>query len=206
MSLQSSDLPNTLPNTPTSSGEVTRLLTLIREGNRLAEEQLFEVLYQDLHRLAAKFLQSEVKGQTLSPTALVNETYLRIFGSAPPLIKDRHHFFALSCQVMRRLLVDRARGRASLKRYGGKREELTDVFKASEESPDQIIAVDRALTRLSTFAPRAAKIVEMRFFGGMEVSEIAQALDTSERTVRRDWSMSKAWLFKELESSSPEPN
>ncbi len=189
-----------------ASVEIARLLMLVGQGDRDAEALLFETLYHDLRRLAARFLQGESPGQTLSPTVLVNEVYLRIFGAAPPNLKDRHHFFALSSRVMRRLLVDRARSRGTLKRFGGKETTLTEFIVATEEHPDQLLAVDQALQRLSAFAPRAAKVVEMRFFGGMENTEIAGVLDTSEKTIQRDWSMSKAWLFKELVTLSPNAN
>ena len=184
------------------SAEINRLLALVRHGDRDAEGLLYEALYTDLKKLAARFLFNEGNAQSISPTVLVNEAYLRIFGSTPPDLKDRNHFLALSCQVMRRLLVDRARSRNRQKRGAGKAETLTDFLAAVEDNPDQILAVDQSLGRLASFAPRAAKIVEMRYFGGLEDNEIAQVLDTSVRTVRRDWAMSRAWFLTELGSSA----
>jgi len=194
--------PSKLSTPSPESIEIARLLALVRHGDRDAESRLFEALYTDLKRLAAKFILNEGRAQSLSPTALVNEAYLRIFGSTHPDLKDRHHFLALSCQVMRRLLVDRARSRNSQKRRAGKAETLTDLLVAVEDNPDQILAVDQSLGRLAAFAPRAAKIVEMRYFGGLEDSEIAQVLETSVRTVRRDWAMSRAWFLSELDVST----
>jgi len=196
--------PDRPPPSP-DSAEIVMLLELLRNGDRTAEQRLLEVLYSDLKKLAARFLLNEGQPQSLSPTALVNETYLRIFGSSTPDFKDRRHFLALSCQVMRHFLVDRARNRRSKKRGAGKVQTLTDLLVAVEDNPDQILAVDQALSRLSTFAPRAAKVVEMRFFGGLEDAEIAGLLDASIRTIRRDWAMSKAWLYNELDSSLTSP-
>lgn len=194
--------PSQLRSPSPESVEIAQLLALVRQGDRAAEGRLFDALYADLKRLAAKFILNEGRVQSLSPTALVNEAYLRIFGSTPPDLKDRHHFLALSCQVMRRLLVDRARTRNTRKRSGGKAETLSDFLVAVEENPDQILAVDQSLGRLAVFAPRAAKVVEMRYFGGLEDAEIAEVLETSVRTIRRDWAMSRAWFLSELDTSA----
>lgn len=191
------------PNPPSpESAEIARLLALVREGDRQAEKQIFDVLYKDLKRLAAKFVLQEAPGQSLSPTSLVNEVYLRIFGSKPPDLKDRHHFLALSCQVMRRFLVDRARSRNRQKRGAGMVETLTEFHSVVEQDPDQLLAIDQSLGRLASFAPRAAKVVEMRYFGGLEDVEIAEVLAVSIRTVRRDWAMSRAWLLSHLDGSA----
>jgi RNA polymerase sigma factor (TIGR02999 family) len=194
--------PSQLRPPSPQSGEITRLLALVRRGDRQAEGPLLDALYSDLKKLAARFLFQEGNAQTLTPTALVNEAYLRIFGATPPDIKDRHHFLALSCQVMRRLLVDRARSRNRQKRGAGKAETLTDFLAVVEDNPDQILAVVQSLGRLAAFAPRAAKVVEMRYFGGLEDAEIAEVLETSVRTIRRDWAMSRAWFLSELNSST----
>ena len=182
------------------SVEVQGLLLRLRDGDRAAESRLLELLYSDLRRLAARFIAGEAKNASLSPTGLVNEMYVRLIGGRTLEANDRKHFLALSCRVMRRLLVDRARARKRLRRSGGDPISFTDVMAAQESDSDEIILVDQALGRLAAFAPRAAKIVELRYFGGLADAEIAAVLDTSVRTVLRDWSMAKAWLLEELAS------
>jgi RNA polymerase sigma-70 factor, ECF subfamily len=178
--------------------EASRLLGRMRQGDLEAAEELYRLLYADLRRIAARQLRREGRAVTLSPTALVNEAYLRAFAHGVPVIEDRHHFLALSSQVMRRLLVDRARKRKSLKRDGGPPETLRDLLLRDSHDPELILEVDLALQRLALFAPRAVQIVEMRYFAGMEVHEVAEVLATSERTVAREWSMARSWLFEEL--------
>jgi RNA polymerase sigma-70 factor, ECF subfamily len=194
-------MPDPVPGHSPSpkSAEIIELLALVRQGDKNAEGRLIETLYADLKKLAAYFLRAEAKAQSISPTLLVNEAYLRIFGTQAPELKDRQHFLALSSQVMRRILVDRARQRSSKKRGEGQQETLNEILIAVEDNPDQILAVDQSLSRLASFAPRAARVVEMRYFGGLEDSEIAEVLETSIRTVRRDWAMSRAWFLTNLE-------
>jgi RNA polymerase sigma factor (TIGR02999 family) len=181
-----------------SAADVTALLASVREGNRRAEEQLLRILYRDLRKVAAAHLRREVSPGSMSPTGLVNEAYLRIFGSNLPSLNDRKHFLAFSSTVMRRILVDRARRRKASKRASGKEETLSGIGVADASDPDLILSVDQALGRLAEFAPRAARVVELRFFGGLELKDVALAIDSSERTVHRDWLMAKNWLHEEL--------
>ena len=188
------------PPEPTDQGEVTRLLGRIEGGDRDAESLLFDILYKDLRRLAAYFLRGEAPGTSLSPTALVNEAYLRIFQSASPSLRDRHHFLAISSRVMRNFLVDRARGRRTKKRSPLSPADWKKDLWSVDTDPALIMAIDQALTRLAAFAPRAARIVEMNYFGGLDYPEIAGILGVSTRTVRRDMDMALGWLGPELKS------
>ena len=186
------------PTEYSAPGEVTRLLGRISAGDKSAEQEVFDLLYRDLRRLAAHFIQNEPKAGTLSPTALVNETYLRIFGAAPPNLADRHHFIALSCRVMRRLLVDRARARSAKKRKGTVPLGPEAFACCREEDPDRILMVDRALEKLAALSARSSRVVEMRYFGNLEFEEISDILSVSVRTVRRDFQMAKSWLYEEF--------
>jgi RNA polymerase sigma factor (TIGR02999 family) len=146
-------------------------------------------------------MRAQRPGHTLQPTALVNEAFLRLVDSDKVNWQDRSHFFAVSAQLMRRILVDLARRKNSAKR-GGDRVQvtLTDGAKISDPSAD-VVGLDEALQRLAAFSPRQSQIVELRYFGGLTEEQIAEALDLSIRTIRRDWSLARAWLFRELRSS-----
>jgi RNA polymerase sigma factor (TIGR02999 family) len=181
------------------AGEVTRLLGRIRAGDRGAEQAVFQLLYRDLRKLAGHYLGREGGAESLNPTALVNEIYLRIFGGSRPALSDRHHFLALSCQVMRRLLVDRARARKAQKRLGTVPLGPDAFARCREENPDRILLVDRGLEKLASVSVRSAKVVEMRYFGNLEFEEIAELLGVSARTVRRDFQMAKLWLYEEFQ-------
>jgi len=183
----------------TNPGEVSQLLGRIKDGDRSAEERLFALLYTDLRRMAAYQLRRERSNHTLQPTALVHEVYVKVFGQAPPEARTRGHFMALVAQVMRRFLVDHARTKRAEKR-GGRQEVLSldQAFVYDTRHSEEFLAVHEALERLREWAPRQSQIVEMRYFGGMEEEEIAEYLNVSSRTVKRDWAMARAWLHAEL--------
>jgi RNA polymerase sigma-70 factor, ECF subfamily len=183
----------------TNPGEVSQLLGRIKDGDRSAEERLFALLYTDLRRMAAYQLRRERSDHTLQPTALVHEVYVKVFGQAPPEARTRGHFMALVAQVMRRFLVDHARTKRAEKR-GGRQEALSldQVFVYDTRHSEEFLAVHEALERLREWAPRQSQIVELRYFGGMSEEEIAEYLNVSSRTVKRDWAMARAWLHAEL--------
>jgi RNA polymerase sigma factor (TIGR02999 family) len=175
-------------------GEVTRLLRAAREGEPGALERLIPLVYEDLRRLARRQLGHEYVERTLSPTALVHESYLKL-GAGAMVAGDRAHFLAIAGRALRQVLVDHARERKAAKRGGGwwERTTLTDGVWAGEFDPDGMLALDEGLAKL---APRQRQVVECRFFGGMEEQEIAAALGVSERTVHRDWVKARAWLYR----------
>src|SRR6266852_1308101 len=185
---------------PTETIEITRLLRAWGDGDQAALDQLAPLVYRELHRLSRRYMRRERAGHTLQTTALVNEAYLRLVNVAGVDWKDRAHFFAVSAQMMRRILVDAARARASARRRGG--------IRASSVNPDQIpdlsgrgselIALDDALNTLAQMDPRKARVIELRFFGGLSVEETAEVLKISPQSVMRDWKLAKAWLTREL--------
>ena len=177
---------------------VKDLLRKASDGAPAAESRLFELLYLDLRRLAAWNMGNQQPGQSLTPTGLVNETFVRLFGGRRPRLKDRQHFLALCCRVMRRVLVDRARYKMRSKRKTADTVSLSLIEIGDFQSPEAVLAIDQALTRLAVEYPRGANVVEMRFFGGLEDEEIAAVLNASIRTIQRDWKFSKAWLNREL--------
>jgi RNA polymerase sigma factor (TIGR02999 family) len=180
-------------------GDVTLLLGELRQGHRDAEAKLFQLVYDELHRLAKYYMRGERPGHSLQATALVHEAYLRLTRINDVDWQGRSHFFAVSAQAMRRILVDHARARCA-ERRGGPQEKvsLDEALVVSFERPEQFIALDEALNRLAEFDARQARIVELRFFGGLSEEETAAVLGISARTVKRDWQMAKAWLLKEL--------
>jgi RNA polymerase sigma-70 factor (ECF subfamily) len=182
-----------------ASGEITKLLLDMRNGNPEAEESLFALVYHELRRVAARQLRNERQGHTLQPTALVHEAYLQLLRQKDKDWKNRAHFFAVASQVMRRILVDYARQHRAERRGGGAPVlQIERVAIATTYHLGEILEVDRALTRLSALDERQGKIVEMRFFGGLTEEEIGEVLGISPRTVKRDWNMAKAWLHAEL--------
>jgi len=186
-----------------NTGEITRLLAELKEGNREAESRLLEAVYPELRRIAARYLRAERPGHTLQATALVNEAYLQIVGQQDKGFQNRSHFFAVAAQLMRRILVDYARQRNAQKRDGGRqRVELTEVFGIADERLDEVIQIDAALTRLAEWDPRQCRVVELRFFGGLTEEEAAEVLGISARTVKRDWNMARAWLHGELNGAA----
>jgi RNA polymerase sigma factor (TIGR02999 family) len=186
------------------AGEVTVLLSRWRNGDRAALDILVPLLYQELKTLARHYLRRERDGHTLQSTALVHEAYVRLVQQEPPEWKNRHHFFGVAARLMRQILVDHARSSGSAKR-GGKsvRLTLTDDI-AGAGGPDlDILALDEALERLATLSPQQSQIVELRFFSGLSIEEAAAVLDVSPATVKRSWTMARAWLFREMNHRDP---
>jgi RNA polymerase sigma factor (TIGR02999 family) len=182
-------------------GEVTNLLRELKQGNRTAEERLIPLVYGELRRIAGTYLRRESPGNSLQPTALVHEAYLRLTNIKEVDWQSRSHFFAVSARIMRRILVEHARSVQAIKRGGGwDAVSINEAILPGADRAPEIVALDEALTRLSEFAPRQAQVVELRFFAGMEADEVGAALGISARTVKRDWRIAKAWLFKELSS------
>jgi RNA polymerase sigma-70 factor (ECF subfamily) len=180
-------------------GEVTHLLLELKQGNKEAEGRLIPLVYKELRKIARISLLRESPDHSLQPTALVHEAYLRLIGIKEIDWQSRSHFFAVSATIMRRILVDHARSsRARKRRDGWDAVSLNEAILPSPERSPEILALDEALTRLTELDARQSKIVEMRFFAGMSEEEIGDALGISARTVKRDWRVAKAWLFKEL--------
>ena len=183
----------------TPSPDVTGLLHAWKAGDAAALEELMSVLYEELRRTARHYMQMEHGGHTLQTTALVNEAYLRLAGVNQVEYRDRVHFFALAAQMMRRVLVDHARSREYLKRGAGARAIALDAsLIASPDRSAEVVALDDALNGLAKRDARKARVVELRFFGGLTVEETATALQVSPQTVLRDWSLAKAWLTREM--------
>jgi RNA polymerase sigma factor (TIGR02999 family) len=183
--------------------DTTQLLHRVARGEAGAENDLLPRIYQDLRRLAAGYLRRERQGHTLQPTDLVHEAYLRLLGPNAVVCQDRPHFFRLAASAMRRILVDHARGKNAEKRgRGATRVPLGDSLESLELPADQILDLDTALNRLAQLDQRQVKIVEMRFFAGLSEDEIADALELSTRTVKREWAMARAWLAGELGAGS----
>ena len=179
--------------------QITRLLLAWRNGEPHALEDLMPLVHRELKRIARNFMRRQRPGNTLQTTALVNEAFVRLVDSDKVNWQDRSHFFAISAQLMRRVLVDAARRRNSEKRGGDRvRVTLADDVKAVEDQAD-VVAIDEALTRLAALNARQARIVELRYFAGLTEEEIAEALEISARTVRRDWNLARAWLYRELQ-------
>lgn len=185
---------------PASSNEdITNLLQAWRTGDQGALEKLLQCVYAELHRLAQHYMANEQPDGTLQATALVNELYLRLVDIRRIAWKDRTHFFAVCARLMRRVLVDLARSRNSLKRGGGAVQVPIDEQAATYAGPTvDVIALDGALDRLAALDARKSRVVELRFFGGLDVQETAAVLDVSVETVLRDWRLAKVWLFREL--------
>jgi RNA polymerase sigma factor (TIGR02999 family) len=178
---------------------LTQALADWRNGDQDAGNRLFAAAYQELRRLAAWHLQRERPGHTLQATALVNELYLKLFGGQPVDWQDRAHFFAVAAQQIRRLLVDYARAGLAEKRGGSRvKLSLTEVKGLAAPSEQSLLDLDDALRRLETLDPRAARIVELRYFGGVTEQETAQAVRVSVATVKRDWDFARAWLISQL--------
>jgi len=181
-----------------SSGDVTRLLAEITGGNREAESQLIPLVYGELRRLAHYYMQRERPGHTLQTTALVNEAYIRLVDYKRMQWQDRAHFFAVAAQVMRRILVDHARSHNIKRGAGVPHVALDDVAVVSSDRTGDLVALDDAMNALARLDPRKVQIIEMRFFGGLTVEETAEVLKVSPATVKRDWSIAKFWLYREL--------
>ena len=182
-----------------SSHQVTELLLAWGDGDEVARDQLMTVVYEELHRLARKHMAREPRGHTLQTSALVHEAFLRLIGQRNVHWQNRAHFFGLTAQMMRRILVDYARNRRFAKRGGGaRRVSLDEALIISDERSAEVVALDEALERLSVIDPRKSQLVELRFFAGMSIEETAELLNVSPGTVMRDWTLAKAWLRREI--------
>ncbi len=184
-----------------STDDVTRLLRRLSAGDELAAEELIPLIYAELHDIAERQMRNERGDHTLQPTALVNEAFLRLAGNHDADWQNRQHFLSLAAQAMRRILVDHARRRNAQKR-GGRQDklELHDALQVASNDHNSVDLeqLDESLKQLAALDPRQAKVVELRFFGGMSVEETAQILDISTATVKRDWAFARAWLKRAL--------
>jgi RNA polymerase sigma factor (TIGR02999 family) len=182
-----------------STQEITQLLVAWNNGDEAALEQLTPLVQAELRRLAKRFMGGERQGHILQTTALVNEAFLRLIDWENVEWRNRSHFFGLAAQIMRRILVDAARARGALKRGGNALKVNLDESALLSSAPQRsTLALDEALTAFSQVAPRQAKVVELRYFGGLTEEEIVSVLKISPRTVRRDWDLAKGWLLREL--------
>lgn len=197
-----------METTPQPSREITRWLIDWGKGDAAAGERLVDAVYPELRQIAARFLNNEHPGHTLEPNALVHELWIRLVGSDPIAFQNRAHFWAVAAQTMRRILIDHARTRIRDKR-GGRQQQvsLTAVEGWNPvEHDEDLLDLDRALTTLAGADPRAARVVELRFFGGLQEDEVAEALGVSLITVKRDWRVARAWLVHRLTSRGHDPN
>ncbi len=182
--------------------EITRLLNSTAEGDAAAQAALLDAVYKELHRLASSYMRREHRrDHTLQPTALVNEAYLHLIGDNPVDWDSRAHFYSAAARTMRRILIDHARSHGAQKRSGGlHRVELEENLIAVDEQASELLELDAALERLAALDERQARVVELRFFGGLTVEETAKVAGISEKTVKRDWALARAWLEHELRS------
>ena len=182
-----------------SSHEITQLLVAWSEGEQDALQKLTPLVYTELHRLAHRYMAGERTGHTLQSTALVNEAYMHLIDSSHVRWQNRAHFFAISAQLMRRILVDSARSRKYAKRGGqAQRLSLDEALLVPEERGADLVALDDAMSALAAVDLRKSRVVELRFFGGLSVEETAEVLKVSPETVMRDWRLAKVWLRREL--------
>jgi RNA polymerase sigma factor (TIGR02999 family) len=188
---------------PEPSARVTALLERARRGHEDALAELLPLVYQELRRVAASYLRRERPGQTLQATALVHEAYLRLLREQHVSWENRAHFCAIAANSMRQILVERARARNAAKRGGQlHRVTLDDAIAGAEAAGVDVDALDQALARLAEIDPQQARLVELRYFGGLTIEETAGVLDVSPATVKRSWTVAKAWLRKELDASA----
>jgi len=181
-------------------GDVTRLLIELRNGNREAESELMSLVYSELRRIASSCMRRERRDHTLQPTELVSEAYLRLVGQSDKDWQSRAHFYAVAAQVMRRVLVDYARARNAGKRGADvKKINIDDIQVAFDIRSEELLDLDEALSRLAEWDPRQSRVVELRMFGGLSEEEIADVLNVSSRTVKRDWRLARAWLYGEMQ-------
>ena len=188
--------------TGSKPSEVTRLLRQLDAGDRSGVDQLFAAVYQQLRNLAGQFFRREPEGNTLQPTALVHEAYMKLVDQTHADWHGRTHFFAVAAQAMRRILVDHARQRGAAKRGGNRHRIALDDNLAVESNRDtDLLALDDALTKLTKLDPRQARMIELRFFGGLSVAAVAKVMGMSTRSAEREWTMVRAWLRRELSAS-----
>ena len=187
---------------PPQEHEITQLLAAWREGNQAALDELYPLVYDELHRLARRYMSRERKGHTLQTTALINEAYVRLVDQRNVQWANRSHFFAISAQIMRRILIDHARRHSYAKRGGGARQvSLDETATMVKGDFSEVLRLDEALKSLAQLDPRRSQVVELRYFGGLNNEEIAGVLKISENTVIRDWNMARAWLYRQLSGS-----
>jgi RNA polymerase sigma-70 factor, ECF subfamily len=180
------------------AGEVTLLLKAMQSGDPTASEKLLPLVYEELHRLAKSYMRRERGDHTLQPTALINETYLRLIGDTTNF-QNRAHFIGFAAQVMRHVLVDHARAHNAAMRGGNlRRVELEEGVAISKERSGEILVLDEALNELEKVSPRQAKVVELRYFAGLSVEEIASMLEIGPRSVEREWASARVWLFERM--------
>ena len=183
--------------------DVTQLLIAWSDGDQAARDQLMSVVYEELHRVARRYMRRESPGHTLQTSALVNEAFLRLVDQSHVQWQNRAHFFAIAAQMMRRILVDYARSRSYAKRGGGARAlSLDEGLIVSDERNAEVVAVHEALEEMAKFDARKAQVVELRFFGGLSIDETAEVLGVSTATIRSDWTTAKAWLRREISPGS----
>jgi RNA polymerase sigma factor (TIGR02999 family) len=179
--------------------EITELLEQWSGGNQTALDKLYPLVYEELRRLARSYMKREPKGHTLQTTALINEAYVRIVDQKSVHWQNRSHFFAISAQIMRRILVDHARRYLHAKRGGGARRiSLDEAMIVAAERSEEVLMLDEALSNLARMDPRRCQVVELRYFAGLNNQEIASVLHISENTVMRDWNLARAWLYQQL--------
>jgi RNA polymerase sigma factor (TIGR02999 family) len=182
-----------------SPQQITQLLVAWGDGDRAALDKLMPLVHEELRRLAHRYMRSEAPGNTMQTSALVNEAYLRLVDQTNPHWQNRAHFFAISAQLMRQILVDYARKRRSRKRGGDDRQvSISEEMIVSDERTANVVALDDALKSLAEIDSRKSQIVELRFFGGLSIEETAEVLQVSPGTVMRDWTLAKAWLRREI--------
>jgi RNA polymerase sigma factor (TIGR02999 family) len=181
-----------------SADDITGWLARWNEGDETALEKLVPLVYQELHRLASRYMRGERSGHLLQTTALVNEAYLRLHDTSGIGWQNRNHFYAVAARAMRRILVDFARARNQQKRNGGRQVSLDDALTIGGDRSADIMALDDALTTLAKLDHRQSQIVELRFFGGLTEPDIARTLGVSPRTVSSEWRLARSWLLREL--------
>lgn len=183
--------------------QITELLAEWSDGKQAALDELYPLVYDELHRLARRYMSRERKGHTLQTTALINEAYVRLVDQRNVHWSNRSHFFAISAQIMRRILIDHARRHAYAKRGGGLHQvSLEEAATVTPEQSSELIRLDEALKSLADMDPRRSRVVELRYFGGLSNEEIAGVLHVSTNTVTRDWNMARAWLYQQLTGSA----
>jgi RNA polymerase sigma factor (TIGR02999 family) len=185
-----------------SPHEITQLLAEWSDGNQTALDKLYPLVYDELHKMANRYMKRERKDHTLQTTALINEAYVRMVDQKNVHWENRAHFFAISAQIMRRILIDHARRHHYAKRGGGAlKVSLDETAMVASDPASDMLLLDEALNRLAEMDPRRGQVVELRYFGGLNNKEIAGVLKISENTVTRDWNMARAWLYQELSGS-----
>ena len=183
--------------------DVTRLLREVQDGREGASDELASLVYAELHDLASRFMRNERGSHTLQPTALVNEAYMRLSTQRGVAWQNRSHFFGIASQSMRRILVDHARRRRASKRDGGVPVTLDESVPDRPDRSLDVLALDDALRRLAELDPRQARVVELRFFGGLEIEQVAEVLEISPATVKRDWTFARAFLHRLMSDEEP---